>query len=256
MSFLDIKIDNIKNVYSLQRKKDDVRNMQNRISTAILVIENGMISYYQDGVEYVQTPDTAIVLPQGTTYSLYCHEDAKCYMVNFDELTDFIGSKIMTIKLVHKKDIVDKFDKMCRIWSMRSYSYKHKLMSIMYSILADITEDIVMDKHQIRYYEIIKPSIKFMEEHYSDCDIKNDDLAKISNISTVYFRKIFTKLYGVSPIRYIEIRKIEKAKELLDTEELSVTEIAAITGFSDIYHFCHSFKKITGFSPNKYRNRI
>ena len=45
----------------------------------------------------------------------------------------------------------------------------------------------------------------------------------------------------------------EKAKELLNSEELSVTEIAISSGFKDIYHFCRVFKKVTGFSPSKYR---
>ena len=176
--------------------------------------------------------------------------------MNFDEQTSCLGSKIHAIKLVRENSIIEKANKICRVWNMNSHLYNLKLMSLLYSIMSDITEDVSMDKQQIRYYEIIKPSIKFMEEHYCDYDIKNDDLAKISNISTVYFRKIFTKLYGIAPIHYLEIKKIEKAKVLLATEELSVTEIAGIIGFGDIYQFCRSFKKITGFSPNKYRKKL
>ena len=98
----------------------------------------------------------------------------------------------------------------------------------MYGMFADFNTALSMDKQQRKYYEIIKPSIEYMEEHYCDSDIKNDDLAKISSISTVYFRKIFTKLYGLAPIHYLEIRKIEKAKELLEYDDLSITEIATV----------------------------
>lgn len=256
MDFSDIKIDKVVSAFELQRIKEDVRKTSKRNNSGIVVIKNGKISYYQNGKEFVQTADTAMILPEGITYSLYCHEDASCYIINFNEETNFIGNKIQPVKLTHRNHIIDKADKICRSWSMRSNSYNLVLMSLMYGMFADFNTALSMDKQQRKYYEIIKPSIEYMEEHYCDSDIKNDDLAKISSISTVYFRKIFTKLYGLAPIHYLEIRKIEKAKELLEYDDLSITEIAIASGFKDIYHFCRAFKKITGFSPNKYRKEF
>jgi len=256
MLFSDIKIDKVICTFKIQRVKEDVIKTSNRKHSGIVLAKNGKISYYQNGNEYVQTSDTAIILPKGITYSLYCHEDANCYLINFDEETELMGNKIQVVKLTNKNNTIDKVDKMCRTWSMRSTSYNLTLMSLLYGLLADFNTILSMDKQQRKYYEIIKPSIDFMEEHYYDYDIKNDDLAKISNISTVYFRKIFKKLYGVSPIHYLEIRKIEKAKELLCTEDISITEVALTSGFKDIYHFSRFFKKITGFSPNNYRKEF
>ena len=256
MNLSDIKIDKVVSAFELQRIKDDVRKTTTRNNSGIVLIKTGKISYFQNNTEFIQTTDTVMFLPKGSTYSLYCHEDALCYLINFEEETQIFGTDIHSVKLVHKNNVIDKADIMCRCWSMRSNSYKLVLMSLMYGMLADINATLSMDKQQRKYYEIIKPSIEFMEKHYYDCDIKNDDLAKISNISTVYFRKIFTKLYGVAPIHYLEIRKIEKAKELLNSKELSVTEIALSSGFKDIYHFCRVFKKVTGFSPGNYRKEF
>ena len=256
MDFLNIKIDKVSNAFELQRMKEDTRKTLNRNTSGIVIIKNGKLSYYQDGEEFVQTADTAIILPKGITYSIYCHEDAFCYLVNFTEETNLMGKRIQTVKVAHKNNIIDKMDKMCRCYSMRSNSYKLMLMSLMYGILAELNTSLTMDKQQKKYYEIIKPSVDYMEEHYCDSDMKNDDLARLSNVSTVYFRKIFTKLYGVAPMHYLEIRKIEKAKELLAYYELSVTDVAMASGFKDIYHFCRAFKKITGFSPSDYRKEV
>ncbi len=256
INFSNIKIDKICSVFELQRLKGDGRKTLSRSNSAIVIIEYGKISYYQDDDEFVQTTDVAIILPKGATYSLYCHEEALCYIINFDEETNLIRNEILTVELALKNSMIEKAKKMCHYCNMRSTSYELKLMSLMYGVLADINTSMLMDNKQRKYYEIIKPSINFMEEHYYDCGIKNDDLARISNISTVYFRKIFTRLYGISPIHYLEIRKIEKAKELLNSDELTVTEIAVASGFKDIYHFCRAFKKITGFSPNNYRKKI
>lgn len=173
-----------------------------------------------------------------------------------EEYTSIIGETIQAVKIPHGNKITDKAKKMCQVWGMRKSSYLLTEMSLMYSILADINSYLSMDTEQRRLYALIEPSIKYMEENYNDCNIKNDDLAKMSNISTVYFRKIFTKLFGVAPMHYIVIRKIEKAKELLSYDEFSITEIAASSGFKDIYHFCRAFKNITGFSPTNYRNKF
>ena len=254
MNFSDIKIDKVCSAFEVQRIKEDVRKQPNRKNSAIVIIKNGKISYYQDDVEYIQTADTAIILPEGTTYSLYCHEDAECYIINFEEYSSCIGNNIQAVRPVNMNNVIDMADKMCRAWDTRTYSYNLKAISYLYSIMAEVNGAFSMDKKNVKYYEIIKPSIKYMEEHYYDHDIKNDELAKLSNISTVYFRKIFTKIYGVPPMHYIEIRRLEKAKELLATDELSVTEIASLTGFKDIYQLSRFFKKMTGLSPNKYRN--
>ncbi len=256
MDFSDIKIDKIFSTVALQRTRGEVIETTNRRHCGIVVIKSGKLSFFQNDNEFVQTPDVAVILPKGIDYSLHCHDDASCYLINFEEETGFLTDKIHTVNLTQKNNVIDKVDKMCRTWSMRSNSYNLILMSLMYSIFADFNIALSMDKQQRKYYEIIKPSIEYMEEHYCDSDIKNDDLAKISSISTVYFRKIFTKLYGLAPIHYLEIRKIEKAKELLEYDDLSITEIAIASGFKDIYHFCRAFKKITGFSPNKYRKEF
>lgn len=256
MIFSDIKIDKIFSTVALQRTRGEVIETTNRRHCGIVVIKSGKLSFFQNDNEFVQTPDVAVILPKGIDYSLHCHDDASCYLINFEEESVFLTDKIHTVNLTQKNNVIDKVDKMCRTWSMRSNSYNLILMSLMYSIFADFNIALSMDKQQTKYYEMIKPSINFMEEHYYDFDITNEDLARVSNVSTVYFRKIFKKLYGVAPIHYIEIRKIEKAKELLHTEELSITEIASAAGFKDIYHLSRSFKKITGFSPNKYRKNF
>jgi len=55
-------------------------------------------------------------------------------------------------------------------------------------------------------------------------------------------------------IRYLMLR-LQKAKELLAVNVQSITDIAAETGFEDIYHFNKMFRKYEKCSPTAYRNR-
>ena len=256
MNFSNIRIKKILTVYELQRIKGDVISNSSRYNSGIIIAENGEISYYVDGKEYIQTPDTVVLLPENIEYSLYCKDNSHCYVINFEEESNVLENKIQTVKVIEKNSILDKAAKIYYAWSMRTNSHELITLSLIYGIFADINVNLSMSMKQRKYYELIKPSIEFMEENYNKCYINIDELAKISNISTTYFRRVFTKLYGIAPLRYIEIRKIENAKEFLASAEFSVTEIAAMTGFKDIYYFCRVFKKITGFSPSSYRKEV
>ncbi len=80
-------------------------------------------------------------------------------------------------------------------------------------------------------------------------------LAGIANLNSTYFSNLFSKLIGMSPIQYINKRRIEEAqKHLLCTDE-TLYQIAQRVGFSDEYYFSRIFKKTVGISPNHYRKQ-
>ena len=57
----------------------------------------------------------------------------------------------------------------------------------------------------------ITPAIEYIAKNYNT-DIKNDDMARLCNLSTVYFRKLFTEVFGISPIVYVHELRIKKDK--------------------------------------------
>jgi AraC-like DNA-binding protein len=71
-------------------------------------------------------------------------------------------------------------------------------------------------------------------------------------MSTVYFRELFHKVYGVSPMNYIQNLRIRRAKEMLRSDYSSITDIAFALGYNNIYEFSKAFKKHTGVPPTKY----
>ncbi len=86
--------------------------------------------------------------------------------------------------------------------------------------------------------------------------IKIDDIAASLSISRGYLRNLFYKHRGMSPQEYLMKLRIERAKELLSQGVLSVTEVAAAVGYSDLLGFSRIFKKHTGYSPSAYRNEF
>lgn len=82
----------------------------------------------------------------------------------------------------------------------------------------------------------------------------NAGMAAMTPYSTVWFLKVFREVTGMSPIRYIRTAKMNKAKDMLESESSSVTDIACAPGYNDVYEFSRDFKKQVGVSPSRYKN--
>ena len=70
------------------------------------------------------------------------------------------------------------------------------------------------------------------------------------------FLRFFKKKTGMTPARYIKMRKMETAKQLIEETELSFNEIMHRVGCVDAAHFSKMFKSIYGSSPRAYRQNI
>ena len=80
----------------------------------------------------------------------------------------------------------------------------------------------------------------------------NDQLAALTGLSTVYFRKLFVRVTGVSPMTYARKLRISKAKEMLKSDYGTLSDIAQSLGYSSLYDFSRDFKTHVGVSPSKY----
>jgi transcriptional regulator GlxA family with amidase domain len=79
------------------------------------------------------------------------------------------------------------------------------------------------------------------------------ELARAVNLSPGRLAHLFKSEVGISPQRYVNNVRLEKAKELLESEMLSVKEVAAEIGFPNVSSFCRSFKACYGTTPREYR---
>lgn len=95
-------------------------------------------------------------------------------------------------------------------------------------------------------------ALDYIREHFNE-EIVINDLAARLDMSPGYFSSTFKKEVGQSTMQYITGLRMERAREYLETTNLSVAVIAKNVGYEDSQYFFRVFKKTTGMTPLQYR---
>jgi AraC-like DNA-binding protein/quercetin dioxygenase-like cupin family protein len=103
--------------------------------------------------------------------------------------------------------------------------------------------------------EICLKAKKYMESHYTE-KILLEEIADELSLSASRFSHIFKEYTRQSPMDYLIQLRIDKAKELLEKTDASVTRIGSEVGFSQTSYFIRAFRKLAQTTPSNYRNKI
>ena len=102
------------------------------------------------------------------------------------------------------------------------------------------------------YTETVQRALEYISVNYEK-NFSNSELAKIGNLSVSRFEHLFKEETGISLGAYRQRLRIENAKNLLTSTDLTVSEISELVGFGDSLYFSRIFKSKTGLSPTEYR---
>lgn len=146
--------------------------------------------------------------------------------------------------------------------AIRNGAYDYLLKPIDQDKLQTVLERILGDgsTESGNVQELVAPSTirKIMDEikeHYIE-NITLTGLAEKYSISVSYLSELLKEYLQLSFSEYISSKRIQKAKELLADDSLSIEQIAEQTGYNDYFYFTKVFKKNTGISPSKYRKNL
>jgi len=110
----------------------------------------------------------------------------------------------------------------------------------------------ICNKRNEKSTSLIENAKEFIKNNYSS-NISLEDVSGAINLSPYYFSRVFKEEVGVNFVDYITNVRIEKAKELIDSQRYSMKEICSMVGYSDPNYFSRAFKKNVGVTPTEYK---
>lgn len=218
-----------------------------------------------NGHTYLLEAGNMYLMPAGVKQSYYhisddfitkywCHFSAKVGNMN---LFDVIHPKFC-VRVANNSEITSLFKKLIHLTN-QSESL-HSVVAVKGVMLEIIS-------CYLRYDSLMSSSgsgetetdfqdvLKYIEKNLAS-KLTIEELADVMHLHPNYFIRAFKSFFGVSPIRFINNMRMDKAKQLLSEDEMSVSQIAKFVGIDDIFYFSRQFKKYNGYTPTEYRHKI
>lgn len=124
--------------------------------------------------------------------------------------------------------------------------------NLLSQLLTGLLESVTAIRTEFTLPPVISAVCTYLAEHYQQ-RITLDDLSRRFNVSKFHLQRSFCRIIGRSPSQYQQKIRITKAKEFLQTTNLSVGLIANSVGFESTSYFIAAFKAQEGITPLKYR---
>jgi AraC-like DNA-binding protein len=168
------------------------------------------------------------------------------YMVSYrcvlkvKEVLSSLGIEYTVVNLgsVHLRDEISERHRQDLNSSLKNYGLE---------ILSN-KKTILVEQIKVKIIEMIHYADELPKVNYSDV------LSKELGYDYTYLANLFSEVKGITIKQYIISNRIEKIKELLMYDELTLTEIADRLHYNSISHLSNQFKKVTGLAPSFYRS--
>ncbi len=216
---------------------------------------SGVVSVETDNKKIITKPGDITFIPQGTAYTTEITCDGEAYAIHFSTIENYDDLVQEVTTPVNEKLFSNLFSELySRYKTGRENDFY--CMSILYSILHELKKENSKSTENLSVDPRIKRAKSKIEKNFGDINLSVSTLARDAGMSEVYFRKQFTKFYGMPPVSYIKKTRIENSKALLRTGYYNVSETATKCGFDSISYFSYEFHRIVGVTPKKYIDRF
>jgi len=237
------------------------REVHNDPFGRLYFLRSGHTRIWRDSKPYDLRPGELMVIPAHTVSRYLCPRKMDLSWLHFTA-TVFGGADPfgclgwpLNVKVADAAAVAELWDRLlplCKVKDMSSRLEADGILRQMLALFAAAgTTRKVGDALEISRFSLV---FEYIDQNIGD-RIRLSELASLVNLQSTYFSNLFTRLTGVSPMRYIARRKIALAQGMLWNSDAKLRVIASRLGFVDEFHLPKVFKKVVGVSPSAYRNR-
>lgn len=204
--------------------------------------------------EEIIVPENSIFFGKtsSTTFLTDNHEEAEFICFHF-QLFNYDLPFYKTFHIESSNTEIETINRIIKCLRMQSElgigSANAIFMDLLFGWLRKIRSS---DTEKTPHYNVILDAELYINEHITE-NLTIEEISKHFNFSEKHFRYLFNRIIGISPKKYMEKIKCERAFELLKNTSLSVAEIAEKLNYSSPQHLATSMKKIFNLAPSDCR---
>lgn len=228
------------------------REITKRKAHIIIFVTEG-VACHDFGNKKIETPKgNFIFIPQDSSYKFSPATDEICSYVTLSFYADLENAFPVKYSIEGLPDADSFAMNYYKSWRINTPISRHKCLSMFHTLIAHILWIENMNYASKSKRKTIEPAVTYLENHMFDHNLRIDTLPSLCSISSAYFRRIFLSVYGMTPSKYIEEKRLSYAKSLLENESTdTIGEIAQMVGYDDPLYFGKVFKKKYGVSPSQ-----
>ena len=228
-------------------------------SLLITHILNGSFTYVKDSKHITARKGDTVILDCYKPHEYYTNDSLESVWIHisgansidiFNEIESTEGNLIKCKDIQHLRKLLFRvFDSMKGETPPTELNYSLDIYKIFTELL---NPQSAKSKGEISYEDSVHRVKEYIAENLNE-NLTIKDLAKSVNMSSSHFSRVFKQQTGFSPYDYILISRLNRAKYLLQTTNMTIASVAYEVGFNSESNFIYYFTENEGISPGKFR---
>ncbi|MDO3412459.1 helix-turn-helix domain-containing protein [Saccharibacillus sp. CPCC 101409] len=165
------------------------------------------------------------------------------------------GRRFLVERGLDPEEILSGEDRRDLLQTQRTIDGEDRRQTILLNFFFGAMDRIKQEHSSPRSAELASTIKQYVEANYRS-DLHLEKIAEEMGVTVKYVSRLFKETYDLNITGFISRLRIDKAKELLETTNLPVIDVATSVGIFDRTTFLRTFKKFEGVSPNEYRKQI
>lgn len=220
---------------------------ENALYICLQVDGESCVSY--GGNKETILPGCVFIVPDSATYTLSKGNKSSICCICVEARVKYDGG-ILVYNTESPSKVEDIFKETIKIYSGKLYNSEFLCLSNIYKIMScTISEE---NNYSNGNKNVIAPALNFIFSNIYNPELSLEVACKVAGISRVYFNRLFLQNYNITPTKFINNIRIEKACYLLKSGIYSREEISSLSGFSNLKYFYTVFKGIAGCTTGQY----
>ena len=242
---------------SFMRKGRKYLQVTGRTLSCFVYVLSGSAEYHFKDKTFIAKEGDVVSIVQNDTYTLEALTDTYHYIfMNYRVIEELEKFHNAIYHFKNQKVLRLTFERLNTVWMRKEFGYRLECKAALYGIIQQVMQCESLENQNNRKYEKIKAAVDYLSRHYTEKDFSITQILEFTDLCDGHFRRLFKEVFSTSPGDYLNVLRVERAKDLLSNKQLTISEVAEQSGYSSVYYFSKIFRRKAGETPSQYRSKF